>query len=157
MLREREYAPGSDPCAREQAERYEASNGCEAGEFDGRPVVVLTTIGAKTGKLRKTVLMRVEHEGRYAAVASYAGAPRHPIWYHNLKACPEVELQDRDTRSRFVARELVGNERARWWRRAVEAYPTYADYQQRTTRTIPVFVLDQPLNSIGAEVWLLAP
>ena len=137
-----EYAPGSDQFAREQAERYEATSGCEAGDFDGRPVVLLTSVGAKTGKLRKTVLMRVEYDGKYAAVASHAGAPSHPVWYHNLKACPEVELQDRHSKGRFVARELSGRERAGWWRRAVDAYPTYAEYQRRTTRMIPVFVLE---------------
>jgi deazaflavin-dependent oxidoreductase (nitroreductase family) len=105
-------------------------------------VIVLTSVGAKTGKLRKTALMRVEHEGVYAVVASLGGAPRNPAWYQNLKANPHVELQDGATRRDYTAREVTGDEKATWWKRAVEAWPDYATYQARTDRQIPVFVLD---------------
>jgi len=108
----------------------------------GRPVIVLTSVGAKTGKLRKTPLMRVEHEGTYAVVASLGGAPEHPVWYHNLKANPHVELQDMATKRDYAAREVTGDEKVVWWDRAVEAWPDYAKYQRKTTRQIPVFVLD---------------
>lgn len=106
----------------------------------GLPVVVLTTVGARTGKIRKTPLMRVEHDGRYAVVASQGGAPTHPVWYHNLRAHPTVELQDGPARGEFVAHEATGDERREWWQRAVDAFPDYADYQRRTEREIPVFV-----------------
>lgn len=108
----------------------------------GLPVVVLTTVGARTGKIRKTPLMRVEHGGRYAVVASQGGAPTHPVWYHNLHANPTVELQDGPSRREFVAHEATGDEKREWWQRAVEAFPDYADYQRRTEREIPVFVLE---------------
>ena len=108
----------------------------------GLPVVVLTTVGARTGKIRKTPLMRVEHDGRYAVVASQGGAPTHPVWYHNLRANPTVELQDGPARGEFVAHEATGDERREWWQRAVDAFPDYADYQRRTEREIPVFVLE---------------
>jgi deazaflavin-dependent oxidoreductase (nitroreductase family) len=106
------------------------------------PVIVLTTVGVKSGKLRKTPLMRVEHDGRYAAVASQGGAPKHPVWYFNLKADPRVELQDGPVRQDMTAREVTGEEKAQWWQRAVAAYPDYADYQTRTDREIPLFVLE---------------
>ena len=137
-----EYAPGTAGWARKQAERYEATNGEEANDLRGRPVIVLTSVGAKTGKLRKTPLMRVEHEGLYAVVASQGGAPKHPVWYFNLKANPHVELQDGPTKRDYAARELSGDEKAVWWKRAVEAWPDYAKYQTRTKRQIPVFVLE---------------
>ena len=137
-----DYEPSTSRWARRQAERYEATNGAEAGDLRGRPVIVLTSVGAKTGKLRKTALMRVEHEGSYAVVASLGGAPRHPVWYHNLKAHPQVELQDGATRRDYVAREVTGDEKAAWWARAVEAWPDYAAYQTKTDRQIPVFVLE---------------
>lgn len=108
----------------------------------GMPVVVLTTKGARTGQIRKTPLMRVEHEGRYAVVASLGGAPTHPVWYYNLLAHPEVELQDGPSKQDMVARELTGEEKAQWWERAVAAFPDYADYAERTDREIPVFLLD---------------
>jgi deazaflavin-dependent oxidoreductase (nitroreductase family) len=136
------YEPSSAAWARKQAERYEASGGAEAGELRGRPVIVLTSVGAKTGRLRKTALMRVEHGGDYAVVASLGGAPKHPVWYHNLKANPLVELQDGADRRDYRAREVEGDEKARWWRRAVEAWPDYARYQEKTDRQIPVFVLE---------------
>src|SRR6185436_3580221 len=109
--------------AREQAERYEASGGTEATTLRDRPVVLLTTRGAKTGKLRKTPLMRVEHDGRYAVVASLGGAPSHPVWYHNLVADPHVELRDGTLHQDMTAREVFGEEKAEWWARAVEAWP----------------------------------
>ena len=137
-----DYAPSTSSWARKQAERYEASNGQEAGELQGRPVIVLTSVGARTGKLRKTALMRVEHDGKYAVVASLGGSPHNPYWYHNLKANPHVELQDGATRRDYEAREVTGKEKAAWWARAVDAYPTYAKYQTRTERQIPVFVLE---------------
>jgi deazaflavin-dependent oxidoreductase (nitroreductase family) len=137
-----EYAPGTSAWSREQAELYEATNGEKGGELRGKPVIVLTSVGAKSGKLRKTALMRVEHEGCYAVVASRGGAPTNPVWYYNLKKNPHVELQDRATRRDYTAREVTGDERAIWWRRAVEAWPDYAVYQTRTDRQIPVFVLE---------------
>jgi deazaflavin-dependent oxidoreductase (nitroreductase family) len=137
-----EYAPSTADWARKQAERYEASNGEEAALLRGMPVIVLTSVGAKTGKLRKTALMRVEHEGRYAVVASLGGAPKHPVWYYNVKKNPHVELQDGSTKRDYIAREVSGDEKREWWARAVEAYPDYAKYQEKTEREIPVFVLD---------------
>ncbi len=137
-----EYAPGTSAWARKQAERYEASNGAEAADLRGRPIIVLTSVGARTGKLRKTALMRVEHDGVYAVVASKGGSPSHPVWYHNLVANPRVELQDGPARRDYVAREVAGPERETWWDRAVRAWPDYAGYQRRTERIIPVFVLE---------------
>jgi deazaflavin-dependent oxidoreductase (nitroreductase family) len=118
-----------------------ASGGTEGTELKGRPVILLTTIGAKTGKIRKTPLMRVEHGGEYAVVASLGGAPKHPVWYHNIKANPRVELQDGSDTKDYEAREVFGDEKATWWERAVEAWPDYAEYQTKTDRQIPVFVL----------------
>jgi deazaflavin-dependent oxidoreductase (nitroreductase family) len=137
-----EYAPGTSSWARQQAELYEATNGEKAGDLRSRPVIVLTSVGAKTGKLRKTALMRVEHEGLYAVVASMGGAPKHPVWYYNLKKNPHVELQDCTTKRDYLAREVAGDEKAIWWERAVEAWPDYANYQKKTDRQIPVFVLE---------------
>jgi deazaflavin-dependent oxidoreductase (nitroreductase family) len=139
-----EYQPGTSSWSRKHVEEYEATNGQKAGELRGRPVVVLTTVGAKTGKLRKTALMRVEHEGVYAVVASLGGSPRNPAWYYNLGADPHVELQDGAVKRDYVAHEATGDEKALWWERAVETWPDYAGYQRRTKRQIPVFVL-QPM------------
>ena len=136
-----EYAPSTADWAREQAELYEQSGGTEGTTLRGLPVIVLTSIGARSGKLRKTALMRVEHAGEYAVVASLGGAPKHPVWYYNLKANPHVELQDGPEKRDYLAREVTGEEKAQWWARAVAAYPPYADYQAKTTREIPVFVL----------------
>jgi deazaflavin-dependent oxidoreductase (nitroreductase family) len=141
-----DYEPSTAAWAREQAERYEATGGAEANDLRGRPVIVLTSVGAKTGKLRKTALMRVEHDGVYAVVASKGGAPKHPVWYHNLKANPHVELQDGAIRRDYTAREVTGDEKAVWWPRAIETWPDYAKYQTKTSRQIPVFVLE-PLDS----------
>ena len=143
MPLEGEYAPSTAGWARKQAERFEATNGKEANLLRGMPIIVLTSVGARTGKVRKTALMRVEHEGEYAVVASQGGAPKHPVWYYNLKKNPHVELQDGGTKRDYMARELRGPERQVWWDRAVEAYPDYAKYQQRTERQIPLFVLEQ--------------
>ncbi|CAL9348958.1 nitroreductase family deazaflavin-dependent oxidoreductase [Streptomyces sp. enrichment culture] len=144
MPLEGEYEPSPTRWVREQVELYEGSGGVEGTTLPGtdRPVVLLTSRGVKSGKLRKTPVMRVEHEGRYAAVASLGGAPRHPVWYHNLKADPRVELQDGPVKRDMTAREVTGDEKAEWWRRAVAAYPPYADYQKKTDRKIPVFVLE---------------
>ena len=136
-----DYAPSPSDWARDQAERFEASGGAEANTMRGMPIVVLTSVGAKSGMLRKTPLMRVEHGGEYAVVASLGGAPTHPVWYHNLKQDPHVELQDGPVKRDYLAREVTGDEKAVWWERAVAAYPDYADYQKKTTREIPVLVL----------------
>jgi deazaflavin-dependent oxidoreductase (nitroreductase family) len=137
-----EYAPSTVGWARAQAETYEGSGGTEATELRGRPVIVLTSVGAKSGLLRKTALMRVEHDGQYAVVASLGGAPKHPVWYFNLVKNPHVELQDGAEKHDYLARELSGDEKAVWWERAVAAYPPYADYQTKTDRQIPVFLLE---------------
>ena len=136
-----EYEPGTLDWSRKQAELIESSGGTEGTELQGMAVIVVTSVGNKTGKLRKTPLMRVEHGGEYALVASQGGAPQHPVWYHNLKADPEaVTIQDGPEPFDVRVREVTGDERAAWWERAVAAYPPYAEYQQRTERQIPVFV-----------------
>lgn len=137
-----EYKPSTSEWARSQAERFEASDGADANLLRGKPIVVLTSVGAKTGALRKTALMRVEQDGRYAVVASRGGAPEAPQWYWNLRKNPHVELQDGSVKRDYVARELSGEERARWWARSVEAWPDYDAYQARTDRLIAVFVLE---------------
>ncbi|MFF7340467.1 nitroreductase family deazaflavin-dependent oxidoreductase [Streptomyces sp. NPDC008163] len=137
-----EYEPSPSQWVRDQVEQYESSGGTEGTTMRGMPVIVLTTVGARSGKIRKTPLMRVEHDGRYAVVASQGGAPTHPVWYHNLKAEPRAELQDGPVRSDMTAREVTGAEKEQWWERAVEAFPDYADYQKKTDRQIPVFVLE---------------
>jgi deazaflavin-dependent oxidoreductase (nitroreductase family) len=141
---EGEYEPSPQGWVRDQVAEYESSGGTRGTTLrdTGLPVVVITNRGARSGKVRKTPLMRVEHDGRYAAVASQGGAPEHPNWYYNFRAEPRVELQDGPRRQGMIARELTGDERAEWWARAVAAYPPYAEYQQRTSRLIPVFVLE---------------
>jgi deazaflavin-dependent oxidoreductase (nitroreductase family) len=141
-----DYQPSAASWARDQVDLYESSGGIEGTEMNGRPVIILTSVGAKTGKIRKTPLMRVEHDGDYAVVASLGGAPRHPVWYYNLTANPQVELQDGPVKMDYQAREVFGDERAAWWERAVATWPDYAEYQKKTTRTIPVFVLT-PANA----------
>jgi len=136
-----EYEPSPLTWSREQAELYESSGGTDGLTLRGKPVVVVTSVGARTGKLRKTPLMRVEHDGTYAVVASLGGAPNNPVWYHNLVANPQVELQDGPVKHDYTAREVSGDERDLWWARAVESFPNYAEYQTQTSRTIPVFVL----------------
>jgi deazaflavin-dependent oxidoreductase (nitroreductase family) len=140
-----EYVPSPAPWVRNQVEAYESSGGTEGTTLadTGLPVVIVTNRGAKSGAVRKTPVMRVEHDGSYAAVASKGGAPEHPLWYYNLVANPRVEVQDGAGKWEMTARELSGDERAVWWERAVSAYPPYAEYQQRTSRLIPVFVLER--------------
>jgi deazaflavin-dependent oxidoreductase (nitroreductase family) len=141
MPLEGEYAPSPWDWSREQAEKYAESGGTDAGDMKGMPIILLTTVGAKTGKLRKTPLMRVEHDGEYAIVASLGGAPKNPVWYYNVAKNARVELQDGSVTRDYDAREVFGDEKAVWWERAVEAFPDYADYQTKTDRQIPVFVL----------------
>jgi deazaflavin-dependent oxidoreductase (nitroreductase family) len=137
-----DYEPGTSAWSNEHVEQYEATNGEEGSDLRSRPVIVLTTVGARTGKLRKTPLMRVEHDGTYAVVASLGGAPTNPNWYHNVVQHPHVELQDGATKHDYLAHEAMGDEKALWWARAVETWPDYANYQLKTDRQIPVFVLD---------------
>jgi deazaflavin-dependent oxidoreductase (nitroreductase family) len=138
---EGEYAPSTAEWARKQVEAFEASGGEEANTLRGKPIVVVTNVGAKSGKLHKNGLMRVEHDGEYAVVGSDGGASRHPAWVFNLRAHPHVELQDGSERHDYVAREVSGAERELWWGRALEVWPAYAGYQEKTDRLIPVFVL----------------
>jgi deazaflavin-dependent oxidoreductase (nitroreductase family) len=137
-----EYEPSTSEWARKQAELFEATDGREANTLRGRPIIVLTSVGAKSGKLRKNALMRVEHDGDYAVVASKGGDPKPPTWYHNLKANPHVELQDGAIKKDYTARELSGAERSLWWDRALQTWPDYAKYQTKTDREIQVFVLE---------------
>ncbi|GAA3064938.1 nitroreductase family deazaflavin-dependent oxidoreductase [Actinokineospora globicatena] len=127
---------------REQVEQVLATGTTEGIEVLGAPIVLMTLRGAKSGAVRHTPVMRVEHDGKYAVVASKGGAPEHPTWYHNIKAHPEFPLQDGTETKVYLAHEAEGDERAQWWDRAVAAFPSYADYQLKTDRTIPVFVLD---------------
>ncbi|HYJ51396.1 MAG TPA: nitroreductase family deazaflavin-dependent oxidoreductase [Microbacterium sp.] len=138
----REYIPSTSEWARKQAERYEASNGTEANLLRGVPIIVLTTVGAKSGGLRKTALMRVEHDGHYAVVASKGGAPDEPKWAHNMRRHPQVQLQDGAVKRDYLARELSGDERAEWWRRATDVWPAYDAYQKKTDRLIAVFAIE---------------
>jgi F420H(2)-dependent quinone reductase len=137
-----EYAPSSAEWVRNQVEEIESSGGTQGTMLRGMPVIVVTSLGHGSGKLRKNPVMRVEHGGKYAAVASKGGAPEHPTWYRNLVEHPLVEVQDGPAKGDFTAREVSGDERAEWWERAVAAYPDYADYQEKTDREIPVFVLE---------------
>jgi deazaflavin-dependent oxidoreductase (nitroreductase family) len=141
-----EYEPAADAWTRDHVALIESSGGTEGTTMRGMPVVVVTMLGARSGKVRKVVVMRVEHEGTYAVVASLGGAPRNPVWYHNMLAHPQVELQDGPARGDYAVREVTGTERDVWWERAVAAYPEYADYQTRTDRVIPVLVLE-PLDA----------
>ena len=138
----REYIPSTSEWARKQAERYEASNGAEANLLRGVPIIVLTTVGSKSGGLRKTALMRVEHDGRYAVVASKGGAHDEPKWAKNMRRHPQVQLQDGAVKRDYIARELFGDERAEWWGYATEVWPDYDRYQTKTDRLIAVFVLE---------------
>jgi deazaflavin-dependent oxidoreductase (nitroreductase family) len=138
-----EYDPSPEKWVRDQVEAYESSGGTEATTMQGVPVVVVTSVGAKSGKLRKNPLMRVEKDGVYALVASKGGAPSHPTWYHNLVGHPVVELQDGPERHEYTVRLAEGDERAAWWERAVAVWPAYADYQTKTDRQIPVFVAER--------------
>ena len=144
MPLEGEYEASPTQWVREQVELYESSGGTEGTTLmdTGMPVILLTTRGARSGKIRRTPLMRVEHDGVYAVVASLGGAPKHPVWYYNINADPHVDLQDGPVRQDMVAREVTGEEKSVWWERAVAAYPPYAEYQEKTDREIPVFVLE---------------
>jgi len=138
-----EYEPSPSQWVRDQVNEYESSGGARGNTLrdTGMPIVIFTTRGNRSGKVRKTPVMRVEHDGEYALVASKGGAPENPVWYYNLRAYPEdVVLQDGPEPFEVVVRQVSGDERARWWERAVAAYPPYAEYQERTAREIPVFV-----------------
>jgi F420H(2)-dependent quinone reductase len=137
-----DYEPSPAQWVRDQVQEYESSGGQRGGTLldTGLPVVIVTTRGNKTGKVRKMALMRVEHQGEYALVASLGGAPKHPVWYYNVKADPNVTIQDGPVPVDFRVREVTGAEKAQWWERAVAAYPPYADYQKKTDRQIPVLV-----------------
>jgi len=140
-----DYEPSSSGWVREHVEQIVRTGTTDGVTISGLPTVLMTYRGAKTGKVRKTPVMRVEHHGRYAAVASKGGAPTNPQWYASLLAEPLVELQDGTVTREYRAREVFADEKAPWWHRAVDAYPDYADYQRKTDRQIPVFVLE-PLN-----------
>ncbi len=138
-----EYEPSPSQWVRDQVETYERTGGREANTLldTGLAIIIVTTRGNRSGKLRKTALMRVEHDGEYALVASMGGAPKHPVWYYNLLADPEaVVIQDGPEPFDATVREVTGDERDTWWERAVAAYPPYAEYQTKTERVIPVFV-----------------
>jgi deazaflavin-dependent oxidoreductase (nitroreductase family) len=141
-----EYQPSPAKWVRDQVQEYESSGGRRGITLRGVPVVLITSLGASSGKLRKNPVMRVEHDGIYAAVASKGGAARNPSWYRNLVDHPLIELQDETTKGDYVARLASGDERSLWWKRAVRVWPDYANYQTKTDREIPVFVLE-PVTS----------
>ena len=138
-----EYEPSPAEWVRNQVAEYERTGGASGNTLRDVPVIILTTKGAKSGKIRKSPLMRVEHDGKYAAVASMGGAPTHPVWFHNIVADPHVELQDGPEPVDMTAREVTGDERAEWWGYATAVWPDYDDYQAKTDRVIPVFVLER--------------
>lgn len=139
-----EYEPSSAQWVRDQVEEYESSGGTRGTTLpDGAPVVVITSIGSKSGKLRKNPVMRVEKDGKYVAIASKGGAPEHPSWFHNFVAHPEVDLQDGPEKHSYTARRLTGAERQEWWDHAVATWSTYASYATKTDREIPVFLLER--------------
>src|SRR5580692_3808546 len=141
-----EYQPSQNDRTREQVELYEATNGVKGGTLAGKPVIILTFKGAKSGKIRKTPLMRIEHNGTYALVASNAGAPTHPLWYRNIVANPRVELQDGAIKREMRVREAFGEEKNEWWKRADAAWPDFPAYRARAGREIPVLLLE-PLRA----------
>ena len=146
MALEGEYEPSPSEWVRDQVEEFEASNGQRANVLRGNPdwpIVVVTSVGAKSGKLRKNPVMRVERDGAYVAIASKGGADDHPVWYHNFVAHPEVDLQDGAEKHTYRARLVTGEERTDWWQLAVDTWGTYAEYQEKTDREIPVFVLER--------------
>ncbi len=143
MALEGEYVPSPSQWVRDQVAAYEASRGQEANTLldTGLPIIIVTTRGNKSGDIRKLALMRVEHDGEYALVASMGGAPKNPVWYHNLVADPQaLMIQDGPEPFDAHAREITGDEYATWWDRSVAAYPSYADYQVKTERKIPIFI-----------------
>jgi deazaflavin-dependent oxidoreductase (nitroreductase family) len=152
-LLEGEYEPSPAQWVRDQVEAYEASGGAEANTLrdTGDPIVVITSRGAASGKLRKNPVMRVERDGKYVAIASKGGAPDHPVWYHNFLAHPVVQVQDGPEPKLYEARLLEGDERAEWWYDAVSTWPTYGEYQKKTDREIPVFLLE-PVEVTGYSV-----
>jgi F420H(2)-dependent quinone reductase len=139
-----EYVPSPAEWVRNQVEAFESSNGSAANTLadSGDPIIVITNVGAKSGKIRKTPLMRVERDGKYLAVASKGGAPEDPQWAANFRAHPDVELQDGAVKKAYRVRELAGAERAEWWDHAVATWDTYAEYQKKTDRQIPLFLLE---------------
>jgi len=139
------YVPSKQQWVRDQVAEFEASDGARANTLrdSGYPIVVITSVGAKSGNLRKNPVMRVERDGRYVAIASKGGADDNPEWFHNFVAHPEVELQDGAERHTYVARMLSGDERQEWWDYSVATWPTYASYQEKTEREIPVFLLER--------------
>ena len=139
-----EYEPSPSTWVSGHVAKYERSNGAEGATMGAARVVILTTVGVKTGKLRKVPLMRVENDGAYAVVASDSGSPQHPGWYFNVLAHPTVQLQDGSALMDMVAHEAVGEERIQWWTRALESNPQYADYQAKVSRMIPLLVLEKP-------------
>lgn len=147
MTLQGEYVPSKAGWVREQVEKFEASDGAEANTLRGSkdPIVVITSVGHRSGKLRKNPVMRVERDGKYVAIASYGGGPDNPEWYENFVAHPEVDLQDGPVKKSYRARLLAGDERAEWWQHAVATWSTYATYQEKTDREIPVFLLE-PLD-----------
>ena len=143
MATDGDYAPSPWDWVRNQVEKYEASGGTKGNTINGMPILIVHNKGAKSGALRKTPLMRVEHDGEWAIVASIGGAPKHPNWYFNLLAYPDdVAVQDGPEVVPVTIREVTGDEKAQWWERAVEAWPDYAEYQKKTDREIPVVVLE---------------
>jgi deazaflavin-dependent oxidoreductase (nitroreductase family) len=140
-----EYVPSPRAWVRDQVTEYEGSGGTAGTTLGdtGLPVVIVTNRGAKTGAVRKTPLMRVEYDGSYAAVGSVGGGPKNPVWVYNLRANPQVVLRDGAETWEMTAREVTGEERAQWWERSVAAFPPYAEYQTKTDRVIPVFVLEK--------------
>jgi F420H(2)-dependent quinone reductase len=142
MTTQQDYLPSPTAWVRNAVEKIERSGSTDPAGFDGRKVVLMTMRGASSGKLRKVPVMRVEHDGTYAAVASHGGGPKNPVWYYNLRADPRVRLQDGTEIHDLIAREPAGEERDVWWERSVAAFPTYAEYQLKTDRVIPVFLLE---------------
>ena len=146
-----EYALSPEGWVREQTEKILETGTTEGVQVFDRPIVLVTIRGVKSGKLRYTPLMRVEHDGRYALVASKGGAPEHPTWYHNLVAHPHVDLQDGTVKKEYDARQVEGVERAQWWERSVAAYPPYAEYQRNTDRRIPVLLAERRTDGTNPE------
>ncbi len=138
-----EYEPSPTEWVRKQVELIESSGGTEGTTLRGMPVVLVTNRGVKSGKLRKTPLMRVEHDGVYALVASLGGAPQHPVWYANVLADPNIELRDGTEVWDMTVREITGEDKAVWWERCVAAFPPYAEYQEKTDRVIPVLLAER--------------
>lgn len=140
-----EYEPSATAWVRKNVEQYEATNGAEGGTLPGTdyPIVVITSVGSESGKLRKNPVMRVEHEGAYLAVASKGGADEDPVWADNFRKHPEVDLQDGADKATYDVRELSGEEREQWWQRAVDTWSTYASYKEKTEREIPIFLLER--------------